>query len=274
MSAEPLPLTLPTQVNVRVIARDGKFLGDDIGGAHITVRDALTREMLAEGVTSGGSGPNGTTSDPDAGVMCARQYRGQAIPQDGASLFQATLQLAGPRRIEVTAFGPLGARGSANTVSATQWVYPGRDITGGNGFLLELPGLIVQIISPLTHYTPATLPSLTIQANVAMMCGCPISWKKAAGTQICPGRKSGDPQPWEPAEFQVEASIQASTGSAPTVLPLLIDTEAGTAGQFTAVWNGPLPGIYLVTVYAYQASNGNTGVDFATVIVPKPTVAG
>jgi hypothetical protein len=269
MSAEPLSLATPTTITVRVIARDGKFLGDDIGGAHITVRDALTREILAQGVTTGGSGPNGSPTDPEAGVMCARLYRGQPIPQQGASLFQAMVNLAGPRRVEVSAFGPLGARGSANTVSATQWAYPGKDITGGNGFLLELPGLIVQIISPLTHYTPATLPSLTIQANVAMMCGCPIDWKKSAGTQICPARKSGDPQPWEPDEFEVKAIVQPAAGGSPTVLPLLINPGLGTAGQFTAVWKAPPPGIYTVTVYAYQASNGNTGVDFATVIVPK-----
>ena len=40
---------VPTKVCVRVIARDGKFLGDDIGGASITIRDAQTRELLAKG---------------------------------------------------------------------------------------------------------------------------------------------------------------------------------------------------------------------------------
>ena len=41
---------------MRAIARDGKFLGDDIGGALITVRDAWTKELLAQGVTTGASG--------------------------------------------------------------------------------------------------------------------------------------------------------------------------------------------------------------------------
>src|SRR5262249_52381051 len=128
-------------IAVRVVARDGKFLGDDIGGAQITVRDARTKELLAEGITSGGSGPNGCD-----GVMCVRLRRGEPLPTTGASVFNATLDLNGPCQIEVTAYGPLAARQSANTASATQWIYPGKSITDGDGFLLELPGLIVQIV--------------------------------------------------------------------------------------------------------------------------------
>jgi hypothetical protein len=37
----------PTEIVVRVIAKDGKFLGDDIGGALVTLRDVQTGELLA-----------------------------------------------------------------------------------------------------------------------------------------------------------------------------------------------------------------------------------
>src|SRR3979409_1920700 len=70
---------IPTTLTVRVIARDGKFLGDDIGGAYITVRDALTKRLLVEGATSGGSGPNGCD-----GVMCVKLRRGEPLPTTGA----------------------------------------------------------------------------------------------------------------------------------------------------------------------------------------------
>jgi hypothetical protein len=255
-----------TEITVRVIARDGKFLGDDIGGASITIRDAQTKELLAQGITSGGSGPNDA-----GGVMCVSLRRGEPIPDTGASAFTTFLPLDRPRRIEVTAYGPLGARQSANTVSATQWIYPGKGITGGNGFLLELPGLIVQIVHPPTHYTPASLPSLTIQANVAMMCGCPIDYKTAASKNlICPELKD-DQQPWLPEEFEVAALITGQTG-APVLLPLAFRNipPADTPGQFTGVWNAPPPGTYEITVYAFQKATGNTGVDTATVIVPPP----
>jgi hypothetical protein len=258
---------IPTAISVRVIARDGKFLGDDIGGALVTVRDAATKELLAQGTTSGGSGPNA----PD-GVMCVRLRRGQPLPTTAASAFNLCLDLDGPRRIEVTAYGPLAARQSANTVSATQWVYPGKDIRAGNGFLLELPGLIVQIVDPPTHFAPQVLPELPIRANVAMMCGCPIE-PKHGSARICPDLPDND-QPWLPEEFEVKAVIRSTGGSTGYTVEIpLTFTEippGNPAGQFTGIWKPPAAGgIFELTVYAYQAATGNTGVDLATLIAPS-----
>jgi len=42
-----------TRITVRVQARGGKFLGDDIGGAVVTIRDAMTGELFATGTTAG-----------------------------------------------------------------------------------------------------------------------------------------------------------------------------------------------------------------------------
>ena len=76
------------KITVRVIARDGKFLGDDIGGARVTIRDAGTRQLLAEGITRGTSGPNGSR-----GMRCVSLRRGQPAPNAGASEFTASLAL-------------------------------------------------------------------------------------------------------------------------------------------------------------------------------------
>ena len=65
-------LPLDTKVTVRVIARAGKFLGDDIGGAEVTIRDVRTGALLASGRTSGGSGP--------ADLMTKQLARTEAIP--------------------------------------------------------------------------------------------------------------------------------------------------------------------------------------------------
>ena len=48
--------TTPTSITVRVIAKDGKFLGADIGGSLVTIRDVMTGELLAKGYTTGDSG--------------------------------------------------------------------------------------------------------------------------------------------------------------------------------------------------------------------------
>jgi hypothetical protein len=251
---------ITTQIDVRVIAKDGKYLGDDIGGALVTIHDVHTGELLARGTTSGGSGQQ------DLMDIC--RTRSEVLPVDEASVFTVSLDLCEPRLIKVTAYGPLAAQQSANTVSLTQWVYPGKNITGGakgGGFLLEVPGLVVQILNPPTHYLPQTAPQyIEIRANVTMMCGCPIG--------------KGHP-PWHPEQFEVMAVIkQREYGS--IELPLNYDEDAPHAipSQFVNNWPVPendtgQPQIYEITVSAFQQKTGNTGVEKATIIIPPASTA-
>jgi hypothetical protein len=247
-----------TQIDVRVIAKGGKYLGDDIGGALVTIQDVHTGELLARGTTSGGSGQQNLME------ICVT--RSEVLPVDEASVFTVSLDLHEPRLIRATAYGPLAAQQSANTVSLTQWVYPGKNITGGiggGGLLLEIPGLVVQILNPPTHFLPKTAPKeIEIRANVTMMCGCPIGVA-----------------PWNPEEFDVSASIKP-VGSNAVELPLKFDANApdGAPSQFTNKWQTPQnetaqPEIYEITVSAFQRKTGNTGVDKATVIIPAASKA-
>lgn len=249
-----------TEIVVRVIAKDGKFLGDDIGGALVTLRDVRTGELLASGATSGGSGP--------VEVMCQSRQRGTPIPTGSgtaaASLFKATLYMETPRLIEFSALGPAAAQGSANRASVTQWVYPGKNLNQGDGLLLEIPGLVVQIIEPPTHWEPQSpLPTITIRANVTMMCGCPIGAKP-----LCAQVSPHVPSPWRPEEFEVTADIIGPLKR--ETLPLAFDPDApGKApSQFIGHYQPQGAGIYDITVCAYQQRNGNTGVARATVVFP------
>lgn len=250
----------PTKICVRVIARDGKFLGDDVGGASIVIRDAETRELLAKGNTAGASGLNG----PE-GVMCASLRRGDPVPTTDASNYTAELQLDRPRRVEITAHGPLGIPRSSNTVTATQWIYPGKDITDGEGFLMEVPGLIVQLVSPAMSDRLEPLSALRIQAHVAMMCGCPIDYKSGMKA-VCP-ELPADQQPWLPNEFEVAALVCGPRG-VQIEIPMQFIADADEPGQFAGIWEQPLPGPHEVTVHAYQKATGNTGVDTATIAIP------
>jgi hypothetical protein len=253
---------MATRIDVRVIAKGGKYLGDDIGGALVTVQDVRTGELLASGTTSGGSGEQNLMS------VCVTQS--EVLPVDGASVFTASLELDEPRLIRVTAYGPLAAQQSANTASLTQWVSPGKDVTGGaqgGGFLLEIPGLLVQILNPPTHFLPAAGKSparLEVRANVTMMCGCPIGV-----------------EPWEPSLFEVSASIKSGDAYA-AELPLafvpMAEAPYGAPSQFAAEWEVPAnetgqAQIYEMTVTAFQQLTGNTGVDRATLIIPVPPPA-
>src|SRR4051812_16463246 len=46
-------MTATTSILVRVQAKGGKFLADDIGGSEVTIRDAQTGEWLADGLALG-----------------------------------------------------------------------------------------------------------------------------------------------------------------------------------------------------------------------------
>ncbi len=241
-------LAEPTDVTVRVLSKGAKFVGTSMGGVLITLRNADTGELLAEGVTAGATGNTQR-------IMIDRHDRHGVRATEGSAQFTATLDIDDPVHLEVTAFGPLGQRQAAVTVSATQWVVPGKPINGGDGFLLELPGLVVDVLAPAAHSVHATSSTeegplmLQVDANVTMMCGCPLT----------PGGL------WDTETFEVRARVKHNGERKPALDFDL--TYAGSASQFSGQLQASEGGVYEVTVYAYQAENGNTGLDTVTVIV-------
>jgi hypothetical protein len=229
----------PTTIDVRVIAKGANFIGTSMGGVSVTIEDADTGELLAHGTARGSTGDTGR-------IMKESHVRPRVLSTEGASKFSATLDLAAPRRIRVTALGPLAQRQAANEVSATQWVVPGKDLTGGDGLLLEMPGFAVDVLSPPSH---SRLGEATVRlaANVTMMCGCPIE----------PGGL------WDADGLEV-AAIVYRNGERVATVPL---AYAGSTSQFAIDWTAPESGTYEAVVYAYDPSNGNTGLDRTTFIV-------
>jgi len=228
-------MSILTNIDVRVIAKGGKFLGDDVGGAAVTIHNAQTGELYATGNTSGGPG--------ETSLMSVSINRTQVYPTDSASVFAAAIPLTEPCLLKITAWGPKAGLQSANTVTATQWMIPGIDITGGDGLLLEIPGLVVQAMQPATHLnlTAAGTTTVDFLANVTMMCGCPIE----VGT------------PWDPSLFNVGVQVQQLGGTVSADFPL---TYTGTTSQFSGSYTIPEPGNYSAVIYATQPGNGNSGM--------------
>ena len=155
-------MAVPTHITVRVKAKDAKFMGTEIGGALVTIKDAQTGELLAEGVTEGTSGNTNL-------IMKTPKARGVPISDQNAAKFEATLDIDEPRYVEVTAYGPLSQRQSANKASATQWVVPGKHINAGDAWMIELSGLLVDVQSPPTPTHFRGVPQrVIIEAHVAM----------------------------------------------------------------------------------------------------------
>jgi len=231
----------PTRIDVRVLSKGAKFVGTSMGGVLVTLRDADTGELLAQGQTAGGTGDTERIMRSDAD-------RHAPVSTPDAAVFRATLDLAAPRRVEVSALGPLAQRQAANEVSSTMWVVPGRHVSGGDGWLLELPGFAVDVLDPPAHRRFQGAPArLALRANVVMMCGCPIE----------PGGL------WDANRFEVRA-IVSRDGASRREVPL---RYAGATSHFAAELDGLEPGAYEVVVFAHDPANGNTGLDRTTFLV-------
>ena len=233
----------PTEVTVRVLSKDGKFVGSSMGGARVILRDADTGEILAQGVTEGGTGDTKRIMHEDGG-------RRATLSDDSAAKFTASLDITEPRLIEAEVFGPLSQRQSANRVTATHWLVPGVPLTGGDGWVLELPGFVVDVLAPPAHVklSPET-KTVDVRVNVALMCGCPIT----------PGGL------WDADTLDVKALVKHNGEE----LPPVDLAFAGETSQFKGAVSVSGPGLYDVTVYAHNAENGNTGLDRTTFIVSE-----
>lgn len=223
-----------TDVTVHVVARNAQYVGDLVDGAYVTITDAISGEMLAQGVTTGSAG------NPKRTMQTARK-RIEPMATASDAKFVATLEIDEPRYLQVTAHGPLSKRFSANRASATQWVVPGKHLTGGDGWVLELPGLLVAAnLAASTVSLSEASDGVVVEAEVMLMCGCPIE----------PGSV------WDVEDYEVAAIVHRG------------DDEhgrfsleyAGAASEFAGVFSTQLPGVFDIAVYAYDSETGNTGI--------------
>jgi hypothetical protein len=155
-----------TKVMIRAIARDAKVIGTHVGGARITVRDASTGEVLAQGMQQGGTG------DTDV-IMKKPHTRGMSVYNSpDASGFLAVLHLDKPTVVEISAEGPLGNAQATQRSSKTMLLVPGEDVLG-EGILLEIHGFIITPLVPLQDAKVKAGSPFEVRATVTMACGCP-----------------------------------------------------------------------------------------------------
>lgn len=223
----------PTRIDVRVIARGAKFLGGYTMPVQVTLTDADTGETLARGVTSG------TTGDTQRIMTGGKDSGGKRASADTAA-FRTTLDIVRPRRITATVTGPLSQAQATTTATSTQWVLPGHDVTAGDGWLIELPGLIVDIADPIAYRWVKAGETVPLRVGVTMLCGCAIS-------------QTG---PWRASDTEVEAVV-TTNGGTPRRIPLRFDPGAAI---FTADVPAVEAGLYEIEVMGWVAASNNAGV--------------
>ena len=236
-------LTLPlkaqeTRIMVRAMAKDAKFIGSSIGGAKILLKNALTGEILAEGITSG------STGNTDK-IMKQDRKRFESITDEETAGYLATLNINTPTFITVEAYAPVNKK-QAVVLSSTQiWVIPGKDITG-DGIILEVPGFVVDILSPQTHERIKDSDKIAIKANVVMMCGCPVTREGI----------------WDATQYKIKAILTNAEGASREV-----DLKQGEKSSTFQAEVNLEKGLYEIIVYAYDPATGNTGLDKTNIIV-------
>jgi hypothetical protein len=167
----------PTEIVVRVISQDAKFIGDLTGGARVTLRDANRRRILAQGVTKGSTG--------DTGRIMEASGRSPVRHAPGTAAFRASIDLAVPTLVDLEVEGPLARPQSMIRVVSQRWLMPGQAVSAGDGWTVELPGLAI------TPTVRRERGSLAVTAKVELMCGCPITPDGL----------------WRAADYRVEASL-------------------------------------------------------------------
>jgi hypothetical protein len=215
----------PTQIAVRVISADAKFIGDSMGGAAVILRDARTGKLLVQGKTKGGTG--------DTKKIMEASGRSPLRATPDAAAFVATIDIVRPTLVEAVIKGPSAKPQSAVTVRSQRWLLPGKDLTIGDGWTIELPGLA---ITPQITRNDA---GLWVDAKVELMCGCPIT----------PGGL------WDAAEYEVEVTVWKGSrllGSAPMAF-----IEA--PGRFAGTIPTPATGRYRIVLFARNLKTGNSG---------------
>ncbi|WP_231745284.1 MULTISPECIES: hypothetical protein [Microbulbifer] len=228
----------PTEIVVRAKSKDAKFIGTSMGGAMVRIRNAESGKILAEGLTEGSTG--------NTDLIMKQPHRRHQSIAEGAAAFRTTLELSEPVFVTVEVLAPY-IKKQARVAAQTQvWLVPGKHLAG-EGLVVEIPGMVVDVLSPQTHrYTQMSDAPFDIRANVVMMCGCPIS----------------DGGLWDGSKMEVAALIKKDGKDFATV-PLVLEDTNTFAGQLKP----DSPGVYQLLVYAHDPRTGNTGVDQVSFII-------
>jgi hypothetical protein len=157
--------TVATPIVVRVVASHALALGDPVGGAQVTIKDVETGTILASGQQAGSGG------DLRSVMQTPRTHTEQIFSVKGSAAFTTTLQLYKPTWVEIIGEGPLKFPKSLRRASKTVLLYPGKPV-GGDGIVLELNGLLVQIEGPPPNQPLGVGDTGTIRATVKMICDC------------------------------------------------------------------------------------------------------
>jgi hypothetical protein len=153
---------IATKIIVHVVSRDSKVIGSGVGGAFVRIKNLETGEVLAQGKQEGGTG------DTDR-IMVQPRRRGEPLyGTPDAAFFQAEILLDKPTRVEIYTEAPFAYPQAIQKGSKTLTLIPGKHILG-EGVIIELNGLIVNILSPSPKESVKKGERVLVRAEVRML---------------------------------------------------------------------------------------------------------
>lgn len=164
---EPASGPVATEIMVRVVAHGAMVLGDEVGGARVTITDVASGQVLASGLQQGDAG------DQNQIMKTPRLMEEPRYSTKSSGVFKTTLQLDRPTLVEIAVQGPMGYPTALQRASKTVLLVPGRDLSQ-DGIVLELNGYIVQIENPPPGDPLIAKDDVKLQASVRMLSGAPV----------------------------------------------------------------------------------------------------
>jgi hypothetical protein len=153
---------IPTKVVVRVVSKDAKVVGSGVGGAFVRIKNLETGEILAEGKQEGGTGETDR-------IMVQPRRRGEVLfGTPDAAFYQAEIPLDKPTQVEIFAEAPLAYPHALQKGSKTITLIPGKHILG-EGLIIELNGLIVNVLSPSPKENLKRGEAVLVRAEIRML---------------------------------------------------------------------------------------------------------
>jgi hypothetical protein len=151
-----------TKVIVRVVSKDSKVIGSGVGGAFVRIKNFETGEILAQGKQEGGTGETDR-------IMVQPRRRGEVLfGTPDAAFYQAEILLDQPTQVEIYTEAPLAYPHALQKGSKTITLIPGKHILG-EGLIIELNGLIVNVLSPSPKENLKKGEGVLVTAEVRML---------------------------------------------------------------------------------------------------------
>jgi len=148
------------------VTHDAKLIGTAVGGVRLTIRDAESGRLLAEGLHEGGTGDTRR-------IVTEPRRRGEPVFEtEGAARWVASVVLDTPTLVDISAEGPLGYPDQMVRTTKRILLIPGRHVDG-DGVVLEMHGYLLDVLAPDSVTSARAGAPLAVRVRVRLLCSCP-----------------------------------------------------------------------------------------------------